>query len=66
MSPEHTESVKSIMDGISVATVLGAMTQYLPPIASLLTVVWMAIRIYESNTVQKLLGNTPVRSHNQD
>jgi hypothetical protein len=31
------------------------MAAWLPPTASLLTIVWMALRIYESDTVQKLV-----------
>jgi len=31
------------------------MISWLPPIASLFTIVWLGIRIYESETVQKLL-----------
>jgi hypothetical protein len=29
---------------------------WLPPVASLFTIVWLGIRIYESDTVQNLLG----------
>jgi hypothetical protein len=28
----------------------------LPPVASLFTIVWLGIRIYESDTVQKLIN----------
>jgi len=30
----------------------------LPPIASLLTIIWLGLRIYESQTVQGLLGKS--------
>ena len=33
----------------------GAFIEWLPAVASLLTIVWMAIRIIETNTVQKLI-----------
>lgn len=50
------ETSKHIVDGLSVATVLGALTAWLPPIAALFTIVWTAIRIWETKTVQNLLG----------
>lgn len=53
MNHEH---VKAVFDGLSIGTALATLASWLPPIASLLTVIWMAIRIYESRTVQKLLG----------
>jgi hypothetical protein len=31
------------------------MLSWLPPIASLFTIVWLGIRIYETDTVQKLI-----------
>jgi hypothetical protein len=52
---EKIEVAKGLMDGLSVITVVGALAEILPPIASLVTIVWMLIRIYESNTVQGIL-----------
>lgn len=54
---EHlTDATKHIIDGASVVTVLGTLAQVLPPLAALFTIVWTCIRIYETRTVQKLLG----------
>ncbi len=54
---EHlTESTKHILDGASIVTALGTLMQVLPAIAALFTIVWTAIRIYETKTIQKLLG----------
>lgn len=54
---EHlTDATKHIIDGVSVATVLGTLAQVLPPLAALFTIIWTCIRIYETKTVQKLLG----------
>jgi len=50
------ESSKHIIDGLSVATVLGALTAWLPPIAALFTIIWTAIRIWETKTVQRWFG----------
>ena len=46
---EHT---KHLLDGVSVATVMGTLMSWLPAIAALFTIVWTAIRIYETKTVQ--------------
>lgn len=51
-----TDATKHIIDGASVVTVLGTLAQVLPPLAALFTIVWTCIRIYETKTVQRLLG----------
>lgn len=51
-----SEGAKHIGDAASVITVVGTLAQILPSIAALFTIVWSAIRIYETDTVQKLLG----------
>ena len=57
MPHEHlTDATKHVIDGASIATAVGTMMQVLPAIAALFTIVWTAIRIYETKTVQKLLG----------
>jgi hypothetical protein len=53
---EWSDTVKHIMDGVSVVTAVGTITNMLPAVAAVFTIVWTGIRIYESNTVQKLLG----------
>ena len=56
MRSEYIDGVKYTVDALSVATVVGALTDMLPEIGALFTIVWTCIRIYETNTVQKLLG----------
>lgn len=51
-----SDSVKHIIDGLSIVTVLGTLVDMLPSIAALFTIVWTVIRIYETDTIQKLLG----------
>ena len=51
-----TDATKHMIDGASVLTVLGTLAQVLPPLAALFTIVWTIIRIYETKTVQRLLG----------
>ena len=49
---EHTKDALDIAAG---STAIMTMAAWLPPTASLLTIVWLGIRIYESDTVQKLV-----------
>jgi hypothetical protein len=50
------EATKHIIDFASIATVLGTLADMLPAIAAIFTIVWTAIRIYETKTVQGWLG----------
>jgi glycerol-3-phosphate acyltransferase PlsY len=49
---EHT---KHLIDGVSVATVMGTLMSWLPAIAALFTIIWTVIRIYETKTIQSWL-----------
>jgi hypothetical protein len=49
-------TIKATGDAISIVTVLGTLAQVLPAIAALFTIIWTSVRIYETDTVQKLLG----------
>lgn len=55
MSVEH-ETAKTVGDAVSLVTVVGTLAEVLPAIAALFTIVWTGLRIYETETVQKLLG----------
>ena len=50
------DSIKHAVDTVSIATVVGTLTHMLPSIAALFSIIWSAIRIYETKTVQGLLG----------
>jgi hypothetical protein len=50
------ETLKHITDAASVITVIGTLTNVLPHAAALFTIIWTSIRIYETDTVQRLLG----------
>lgn len=54
--PDHD---KHLIDGLSIATLLGSLVNVLPHIAAGLTLVWTAIRIWETRTVQGWLGKRP-------
>jgi hypothetical protein len=54
---EHlNEGTKHVLDGLSLITVIGTLMNWLPAVAALLSIIWTLLRIYESKTVQKLLG----------
>lgn len=58
MSAPEVETVKEVTDVIAASTGVMALASWLPPTASLFTIIWLGIRIYESKTVQGLLkGN---------
>jgi hypothetical protein len=46
------EATKHAIDAVSVVTVIGTLTDILPPLAALATLIWTGIRIYETQTVQ--------------
>lgn len=52
MNEHINESVKQAADAISIITVVGTLMEVLPAVAALFTIVWTAIRIYETKTVQ--------------
>jgi chromate transport protein ChrA len=57
MAMEHiSETGKHVGDAVSIVTVVGTLAQVLPSIAAIFTIVWTSIRIYETETVQKILG----------
>ena len=49
------ETTKNVADAVSIVTVVGTLVEVLPSIAALFTIVWTALRIYETDTVQGLL-----------
>lgn len=57
MSVEH-ETAKTVGDAVSLVTVVGTLAEVLPAIAALFTIIWTGLRIYETKTIQKLLGKT--------
>ena len=49
------DATKNIIDFASIATMLGTIGTILPPLAALFTIIWTAIRIYETKTIQKII-----------
>jgi len=55
MAQTH-ETAKAVTDAASVLTVVGTLMEILPAVAAVFTIVWTGIRIYETETIQRLLG----------
>jgi hypothetical protein len=49
------EEGKEVVDVAAASTGVLALAAWLPPTASLFTIVWLGIRIYESKTIQDLI-----------
>ena len=50
------EASKDMMDIVAASTALATLAAWLPPVASLFTIVWLGRRIYEFDTVKDLLN----------
>lgn len=62
----HHETAKTAGDALSIVTVVGTLAEVLPAVAALFTIVWTALRIYETDTVQNLLGKKKVADVTED
>ena len=60
------EEAKTVVDAVAVSGTVATMAGWLPPLASALTIVWLSIRIYESDTVQRMTGHGSKRQHQSD
>ena len=56
MALQADEHIKQVGDAVSILTVVGTLAELLPAIAAILTIMWTAIRIWETDTVQCMLG----------
>lgn len=56
---EHHHTFKTFFDFAAIGVTAAAVLKALPAIAAVLSIVWTAIRIYETRTIQRLLGKTP-------
>jgi len=56
MRPDNAEVAKSVGDVLSVVTVVGTLVEMLPSVAAIFTIVWTGIRIWETDTVQRMVG----------
>ena len=49
------EEAKTVMDQIAVGGTVATLAGWLPSVASLSTIIWLSLRIWESDTVKKLV-----------
>lgn len=63
---EPQEAAKHVVDALSVGTVIASLAGIVPSIAALFTIIWTGIRIYETETVQKILGKKKPVEVSQD
>jgi hypothetical protein len=49
------EETKQVIDVAAASTAVLSLAAWLPPTASILTIIWLGIRIYESDTVQSIV-----------
>ena len=50
------EQSKETLDVLAASTGVLSLAAWLPPMASLFTIVWLGIRIYESKTMQDIIN----------
>ena len=50
------EETKSMVDVLAIGGTVGTVAGILPPLAALITIIWTCLRIWETDTVQKLLN----------
>ncbi len=50
-----SEGLKHLGDALSIGTLVASLATWLPPVAALFTIIWTAIRIVETRTVQGFL-----------
>jgi chromate transport protein ChrA len=62
---DSTEAAKTVVDALSVGTVVATLAGVLPSIAAIFTIFWTGIRIYETETIQELM-NRRKRKPNKD
>ena len=54
----HHDTAKAVADGAAVLTTVGVVAAWLPPLASLFTVIYLGLRIWESDTVRGLTNRS--------
>jgi hypothetical protein len=52
-----TEETKQVADVAAGGVTVSAFMAWIPEATALLSLIWVCIRIYETNTVRKILGN---------
>jgi hypothetical protein len=66
MALQVDAQIKHAGDAISIITVVGTLAEVLPALAAILTIVWTAIRIWETDTVQRLMGRNTTKINTEE
>jgi hypothetical protein len=53
---DHLHVLKVMVDTASAVFTIGALLNWLPAVAAVLSIIWYCIRIWESRTVQTWVG----------
>lgn len=62
MSQESATDIgRNVIDAAAMTITVGAVVNILPPIATTLTIVWLLLRIWESDTLRQLTGRMPIK-----
>lgn len=56
MNIHDHDTARYVADGLSLGVLVGTIANMLPSIAAGMTIVWTAIRIWETETVKRLTG----------
>jgi hypothetical protein len=56
----NNDTAKHTVDALSVLTVAGTLMEMLPAVAAVFTIIWTGIRIYETETMQRLIHGKSV------
>lgn len=60
------DAAKHTVDALSVLTVAGTLMEMLPAVAAIFTIIWTGIRIYETETVQRLIYGKPMEENSAE
>ena len=52
----NSEALKNVVDGVSATVGVGVFFGYIQALVGFFTIIWFAIRIWETKTVQDLIG----------
>lgn len=52
-----TEEAKQVTDVAAGGVTISAFMAWIPEVTALLSLVWVCIRIYETDTIKKIIGN---------
>ena len=63
---EIPENVKHGLDAVFGSITVGALMGWIAHATAVLSLIWVIIRIYETRTVQKLLGHRSRRADDED